>query len=418
MDTDSKLNLLAHIFPEYDKFALLDILVSCEGSVRKAKRLILGDQTINDTEVPKKAEEKVPENTLENVEVKREIVSELKKRKSDEPIEPETGLSKITKFKKLNPSLTNKTVTLYSKREIESVLPNIKIFPNFLPKSLAEEVLESLMSQKMLFKPKQFYIAGNLCKSSQGTAVFSDRESIDYDPVYQNGSTKPLKMSPVLIKCRVYIDEKVNSVLKEIHKDGKETPSYMIDNNWKSDFCVGNYFPNNKSHLDWHTDKLTNIGPLPTIASMSFGAVRIFRLRRSNPSNSVIYNIPIPNNGLLIMLPSTQELYKHCVPTLKDSLVQLHPNVGEARFSLTFRMAYPNLAKHQVYCDKCSKQMILRRLFKGDDIGYYVWMCMGSFKGQDCKGFKYAKFDNTEGGTEFSTNSRSTATRWLSDLEK
>lgn len=39
---------------EYDKFALLDILVSCEGSVRKAKRLILGDQTINDTEVPKK----------------------------------------------------------------------------------------------------------------------------------------------------------------------------------------------------------------------------------------------------------------------------------------------------------------------------------------------------------------------------
>lgn len=65
------------------------------------------------------------------MEVKREIVSELKKRKSDEPIEPETGLSKITKFKKLNPSLTNKTVTLYSKREIESVLPNIKIFPNF-----------------------------------------------------------------------------------------------------------------------------------------------------------------------------------------------------------------------------------------------------------------------------------------------
>lgn len=197
----------------------------------------------------------------------------------------------------------------------------------------------------------------------------------------------------------------------------------MIYKNWKSDFCVANYYPNNKSHLDWHSDKLTTIGPLPTVASLTLGATRIFRLRRSNPSNSIIYNIPISNNKLLIMLPSTQELFKHCVPSLKDSMVAHHSEVGDVRFNLTFRMAYPPLKENLVHCHKCQKRMILRRLFKGDSIGYYVWMCMGSFRGSNCDGFKYAKFDDIDGfennaKLDLSTSDKEKATRWLSELEK
>ncbi|GAV28781.1 hypothetical protein PMKS-002256 [Pichia membranifaciens] len=418
MDTDSKLNLLAHIFPDVDKVTLLEILVSCEGSVGKAKRLILGDGIIDDAEEIDTSEKELTPNIAETSNTKVETSTLPEKRKLDNSVEPEGLLSKIVKFQKLNTPLTNRNITLYSKHEIESVLPNIKIFPKFLQKQLADDVLDNMMSQKMLFKAKQFYIAGNLCKSSQKTAVFGDSGGVDYDPVYQDGINKPLKMTPELIKCRMFINDKVNMVLREHYKDSQEMPDFLINENWKSDFCVGNYFPDNKSHLDWHTDKLTNIGPLPTIASISFGATRIFRLRRSSPTNSAIYNIPLPNNTLLIMLPSTQELYKHCVPTLKDSLVKQHSKFGEARFSLTFRMSYPEFEKSKVFCDKCKKQMILRRLFKGDDIGYYVWMCMGSFKGVNCKGFKYAKFDGKTGESDFSTKHRSKATRWLSSLEK
>lgn len=418
MDTDSKLNLLSHIFPDFDKVTLLELLVSCEGSVGKAKKLILGDGITHDTEELNTPEKESVPNIVEVPETQVENIVLQEKRKIEHTIEAESSLSKIVKFQKLNPPLTNRTVTLYSKHDIESLLPNIKIYPKFLQKQLSDDVLDNLVSQKMLFKAKQFYIAGSLCKSSQKTAVFGDSDQVDYDPVYQDGVTKPLKMTPELIKCRMLIDQKVNMVLQKYHEDSQDKADFLIDENWQSDFCVGNYFPDNKSHLDWHTDKLTNIGPLPTIASISFGATRIFRLRRSNPTNSTIYNIPLPNNTLLIMLPSTQELYKHSVPTLKDSLVRPHSKFGESRFSLTFRMSYPEFEKNKVYCDKCKKQMILRRLFKGEDIGYYVWMCMGSFKGVNCKGFKYARFSGRTGESEFATTHKSKATRWLSSLEK
>lgn len=464
MNTESKLAALRETFPDFEVCSLLDILVSCDGSVKKAKCLLLGEEynevedEVNE-EKPQKEEIKkdclgnkfgksdedkalkivqncdpmisdevslnediMPqkENQVDTISIDYEVDGESqRKRRFSEDVGPQNGLSKIAKFPKIDPNLTNKTITLYTKQEIETALPNVRIFSNFLSESLADECLESLMQQKLLFKAKQFYIAGNLCTSSQMSVCFGDSGKMDIDPVYQNDNSKSVKPSPSLMKCTAYVNDIVNTVLEEVYgDDNADKPHYLVDRNWRSDYCIGNYFPNNKSHLDWHSDKLTNIGPMPTIASISLGARRIFRLRRSAPSNSAIYNIPLSHNTLLIMLPTTQELFKHCVPTLKDSLLKQHPKVGESRFSLTFRMEFPAFQNKKVFCDLCKSQMILRRLFKGEDIGYYIWQCMSAFRGKQCKGFKFAKFDDLSKSAEFATTDKIMATRWISPLEK
>lgn len=441
MDTESKLNCLKKDFPDFDIDSLFEILISCDGSVKKAKSLLKDEQytldghhdeaihlrkdtrTITNAYVGEEAKAN-HENTEAETVVKHvdsdqikneeELSTTNKRRKLDNTYDSNIGLSRIIRLPQMDELLTDKTITLFTKYEIESVLPNIRIFRNFLPKELSEELLDSMMQQKLMFKAKKFYIAGNLCTSSQKSLCFSENGNMDYDPVYTREDMKPAKMTSALRLSRIYIDDKVNTILTELYGKKEDKLDYMITKNWKSDFCLANYFPNNKSHLDWHTDKLTNIGPLPTIASISIGAARMFRLRRSNPTNSAIYSIPLHHNTLLIMLPSTQELFKHCVPTLKDSLIKKHFKVGDSRFSLTFRMQYPNFEQHKVFCDICKMQMILRRLFKGNDIGYYYWQCMGSFKGKKCSGFKYAKFD---GSLEFDTKDKNKATRWLSPSE-
>lgn len=422
MDTETKLNTLKRHFPSFDEGALLDILVSCNGSVETAKILLSEDQN---------------EKIISNLENENNLVNEVKS-EVEKPENPDcndnlatngtkrtigeaklinqTSLSSLLKVRKLNPTDTRKTITLYTKEDIESNLSNIRIFPNFLPTELNDQVASSLMSQKMLFKAKQFYIAGNLCTSSQKSIFYSNDGQSDYDPVYASADMRVTHFTNELLKCKVYVDSKVNEVLKEYTKTNS-LPEYAIKQDWKSDFCVGNYYPDKKSHLDLHSDKLTNLGPLPTIASLTIGATRIFRLRRSFPSDSVIFDIPVPDNTLIIMLPGTQELFKHGVPTLKNSFYKKSDKMGDIRFNLTYRMAYPPFNTHKVCCDICKKRMILRRLFKGPDIGYYVWMCMSSFKGTNCTGFKYADFSMKDGKMNVSTDKKSEATRWLSDSE-
>lgn len=471
MDTEQKLKTLTDLYRECEYDVLLELLVSCDGSVEKVKSIlgspvqeggkyelgsvkhgvrsryfpmknmvrVTGAKTSNTTEIGNlKARETNTKNhttsgTVSSVQAyfQKATPKPTTLHKRPNPTSISSIIQSRTKRevdyleeirepprKALKPLSTGKTITLYSKEQVEEILPNIRIFSNFLPQDLSEQVVDLLQSQRMLFRSKEFYIAGRLCTSSQNSLVYTDNDDIDYDPVYSTKNFKSVKVAPAIRRSQAYVNEKVNKVLKEIYADDENAPDYMIKENWTSNFCVANYYPNNKSHLDMHTDKLTNIGPLPTIASLTFGATRLFRLKRSNPSTSTIYQIPIHNNTLLIMLPSTQELYKHGIPTLSDSLIKKDKVLGTARFNLTFRMAYPELQKQHVLCDKCKRRMILRRLYKGEDIGYYIWMCMSSFKGHSCNGFKYANFSRRDGVLRLSTMHKNEATRWLDEYER
>lgn len=78
--------------------------------------------------------------------------------------------------------------------------------------------------------------------------------------------------------------------------------------------------------VGWHSDQLTHLGPFPTIASLTLGCTRPFRLRPFSPTSlppidgapSIMrtLEITLPHNSLLIMHGGTQECFKHCVPPM------------------------------------------------------------------------------------------------------
>ena len=80
--------------------------------------------------------------------------------------------------------------------------------------------------------------------------------------------------------------------------------------------------------MGWHSDNEPELGPRPTIASLSFGASRRFRLRhRRDPSLRL--ELELGAGSLLLMAGDTQANYRHDLPkTARD--------VG-ARINLTFR---------------------------------------------------------------------------------
>ncbi|KAI8851131.1 hypothetical protein BC829DRAFT_127078 [Chytridium lagenaria] len=120
-------------------------------------------------------------------------------------------------------------------------------------------------------------------------------------------------------------------VQKEVQRLGIE--------GWCSNAMVANEYRHGKEVTGAHTDKLTYLGPLPTIASVTLGAGRIFRIKRvprPNGPSPQTYNVLLPHRSLLVMLPPMQEEYKHEIPPQKTVIT--HHISGEARYNLTFRM--------------------------------------------------------------------------------
>lgn len=89
-----------------------------------------------------------------------------------------------------------------------------------------------------------------------------------------------------------------------------------------------NYYRNGKDSNGWHADNEKELGRNPVIASVSFGAERVFQLKH-NVTNQR-QNINLEDGSLLVMKGTTQHFWKHQIP--KSS-----KEIG-ARINLTFRI--------------------------------------------------------------------------------
>lgn len=102
-----------------------------------------------------------------------------------------------------------------------------------------------------------------------------------------------------------------------------------------------NLYRSEKDSVDWHSDDEPSLGRCPIIASLSFGATRVFEMRRKPPpedNGDYTYvdrvKIPLDHGTLLIMEGATQADWQHRVPKEYHS--------REPRINLTFRTVYPD----------------------------------------------------------------------------
>ena len=92
--------------------------------------------------------------------------------------------------------------------------------------------------------------------------------------------------------------------------------------------CLLNRYRSGRDSVAWHSDDEPELGPTPTIASLSLGAARDFQMRPVGGGLS--YTTELGHGDLVVMSGESQSAFRHQVP--KRSAV-----AGE-RVNLTFRL--------------------------------------------------------------------------------
>jgi len=87
--------------------------------------------------------------------------------------------------------------------------------------------------------------------------------------------------------------------------------------------CLLNYYRDGQDSMSWHSDDEEELGTMPTIASLSFGASRVFKYKKNK-----VYSLKLEDRSLLIMRGAFQDNYKHAIMKCAHS---------KGRINLTFR---------------------------------------------------------------------------------
>jgi len=92
-----------------------------------------------------------------------------------------------------------------------------------------------------------------------------------------------------------------------------------------------NYYRNGNDHVGWHRDNEKVLRVNPVIASISFGATRIFRFRHIN-DKKLVRSTELHHGTYVLMKGETQHFWEHEVPKAKK--------ISSPRISLTFRVIW------------------------------------------------------------------------------
>ena len=92
--------------------------------------------------------------------------------------------------------------------------------------------------------------------------------------------------------------------------------------------CLINLYHSGEEGVAWHSDDEKALGKITTIASISFGAERIFSFKHKQTKET--RSIILSAGSLLVMKEDTQQHWLHCIPKTKK--------ITKARINLTFRI--------------------------------------------------------------------------------
>lgn len=89
-----------------------------------------------------------------------------------------------------------------------------------------------------------------------------------------------------------------------------------------------NCYRQGSDSMGWHSDDEPELGSDPVIASVSFGAERVFRLRHKR-ERGLTHGLTLPDASVLLMTGGTQRCWQHSLPKTRRDCGQ--------RINLTFR---------------------------------------------------------------------------------
>ncbi len=174
------------------------------------------------------------------------------------------------------------------------------LYENFLRQVDSDRLFQTLM-KNVQWEEKKILMYGKQIPIPRLTAWYGDG---DYS--YSGIENTRLDWTPPLLWVKQKIEEKT----------GCEYSNVLL-----------NLYRNGNDSIAWHADDEPELGENPTIASLSLGCERGFRIRRKNGKGEVI-KVKLKHGSLLVMSGEMQKHWIHELP--KDSTT-------EPRINLTFR---------------------------------------------------------------------------------
>lgn len=177
-------------------------------------------------------------------------------------------------------------------------------FAHFFDKKEADAIFRQL-TKDIPWQQDDIQVFGKIHPQPRLTALFGN-EGKPYS--YSNIKMQPYPWTLLLQKIKSYVesvsDTNFTTVLLNQYRDGKDSNG-------------------------WHADNEKELGSNPVIASVSFGAERIFQLKH-NSISGLKQNIILEHGSLLLMKGTTQHFWKHQIPKTSKPI--------GPRINLTFRV--------------------------------------------------------------------------------
>ncbi|KAJ3389249.1 hypothetical protein HDU92_001121 [Lobulomyces angularis] len=287
-----------------------------------------------------------------------------------------------------------------------------KLLLNFLPSELADELLLSMISKAKDWKVSKFIINKRQVESMHTTCLFAEDPAILRNHYYYGVNI--LKLTKELAAVKGLVDNCVNETLSQRKRLKLESQE-----RWISSLALGNYYEDETKGVGLHSDKLEYIGPHPTIASLTLGAERLFKIKKipfpGSPPET--FHVMLPHNSLFVMLPGFQEGYKHEIP--KQKVFEIKPNKlsGMQRVNFTFRMIRKEYFDALPYCF-CGRRAVLKVVFKKkDNFGKHFYFCGGvKVDDENTEVDKSDSVEKTESSKKIILAKNCTYFKWLEDL--
>lgn len=179
---------------------------------------------------------------------------------------------------------------------------DVRYDPQFIPAPVKELYLQRLL-QEINWQQERLRMFGKELPLPRLTAWYGDRSY-----TYSGIRHRPQPWLPVLQELRELVQQAsghtYNSVLLNLYRGGQDS-------------------------MGWHTDNEPELGPEPSIASLSLGGERRFALKhRSRPELAPV-RITLRHGSLLLMQGATQHHWLHHIPKTAKAV--------QPRINLTFR---------------------------------------------------------------------------------
>lgn len=194
---------------------------------------------------------------------------------------------------------------LFNSEPLSLDLPDAEInyYPKFFDKEQADKIYFELL-QEIAWQQDNITVFGKTHPQPRLTALYGN-EGKPYS--YSNITMQPNPWNTLLQKIKYFIEAttecQFTTVLLNQYRDGKDSNG-------------------------WHADNEKELGTNPIIASLSFGAERVFQLKHNTIADAK-KSLVLEHGSLLLMKGSTQHFWKHQIPKTAKP-------IGN-RINLTFR---------------------------------------------------------------------------------